>query len=343
MSLYRINVVGWLLGFFLFPLQAQEEEPVLFQVMSYNVENCFDTADNPDVADEEFLPSGERYWTEGRYSRKLQHIAQVIQSAGGWNTPALVGLCEVENDSVMHHLLTRTSLRQLDYRYCITHGQDRRGINVALLYQRDQFRWLGSEEIEITLPQKERPTRNILHVWGEIQTSDTVDVFVCHMPSRSGGEIASRPKRLLAANRLRACVDSVLSIRTTPQCLIMGDFNDMPEDESLSVQLRAQAFPMDEFVSGQLYNLFYFGKGSYKYKGEWNQLDHFIVNGLLLDKKHSMHLQENGNSIYKPGFLLTEDKTGRGMRPFRTYYGFKYEGGYSDHLPLLCTFVLQSR
>lgn len=343
MSLYRINVVGWLLGFFLFPLQAQEEEPVLFQVMSYNVENCFDTADNPDVADEEFLPSGERYWTEGRYYRKLQHIAQVIQSAGGWNTPALVGLCEVENDSVMHHLLTRTSLRQLDYRYCITHGQDRRGINVALLYQRDQFRWLGAEEIEITLPQKERPTRNILHVWGEIQTSDTVDVFVCHMPSRSGGEIASRPKRLLAANRLRACVDSVLSMRTTPQCLIMGDFNDMPEDESLLVQLRAQAFPMDEFVSDQLYNLFYFGKGSYKYKGEWNQLDHFIVNGLLLDKKHSMHLQENGNIIYKPGFLLTEDKTGRGMRPFRTYYGFKYEGGYSDHLPLLCTFVLQSR
>lgn len=335
--------MGWLLGFFLFPLQAQEEEPVLFQVMSYNVENCFDTADNPDVADEEFLPSGERYWTEGRYYRKLQHIAQVIQSAGGWNTPALVGLCEVENDSVMHHLLTRTSLRQLDYRYCITHGQDRRGINVALLYQRDQFRWLGAEEIEITLPQKERPTRNILHVWGEIQTSDTVDVFVCHMPSRSGGEIASRPKRLLAANRLRACVDSVLSMRTTPQCLIMGDFNDMPEDESLLVQLRAQAFPMDEFVSDQLYNLFYFGKGSYKYKGEWNQLDHFIVNGLLLDKKHSMHLQENGNIIYKPGFLLTEDKTGRGMRPFRTYYGFKYEGGYSDHLPLLCTFVLQSR
>ena len=343
MSLYRINVVGWLLGFFLFPLQAQEKEPVLFQVMSYNVENCFDTADNPDVADEEFLPSGERYWTEGRYYRKLQHIAQVIQSAGGWNTPALVGLCEVENDSVMYHLLTRTSLRQLDYRYCITHGQDRRGINVALLYQRDQFRWLGAEEIEITLPQKERPTRNILHVWGEIQTSDTVDVFVCHMPSRSGGEIASRPKRLLAANRLRACVDSVLSMRTTPQCLIMGDFNDMPEDESLLVQLRAQAFPMDEFVSDQLYNLFYFGKGSYKYKGEWNQLDHFIVNGLLLDKKHSMHLQENGNIIYKPGFLLTEDKTGRGMRPFRTYYGFKYEGGYSDHLPLLCTFVLQSR
>ena len=335
--------MGWLLGFFLFRLQAQEEEPVLFEVMSYNEENCFDTADNPDVADEEFLPSGERCWTEGRYYRKLQHIAQVIQSAGGWNTPALVGLCEVENDSVMHHLLTRTSLRQLDYRYCITHGQDRRGINVALLYQRDQFRWLGSEEIEITLPQKERPTRNILHVWGEIQTSDTVDVFVCHMPSRSGGEIASRPKRLLAANRLRACVDSVLSMRTTPQCLIMGDFNDMPEDESLLVQLRAQAFPMDEFVSDQLYNLFYFGKGSYKYKGEWNQLDHFIVNGLLLDKKHSMHLQENGNIIYKPGFLLTEDKTGRGMRPFRTYYGFKYEGGYSDHLPLLCTFVLQSR
>lgn len=341
MSLYRSNSVVWLLYLFIFSAQAQEKEPVTFQVMSYNVENCFDTDDNPDVSDDEFLPSGERYWTKGRYYRKLQHIAQVIQSAGGWSTPALVGLCEVENDSVMHHLLTRTSLRQLDYRYCITHGRDRRGINVALLYQRGQFKYLGSEEIEIVLPRKERPTRNILHVWGEIQTSDTVDVFVCHMPSRSGGEVASLPKRLLAAERLRSCVDSVLAVRATPRCLIMGDFNDMPEDESLSSRLEARALPAGEPVPGGLYNLFYSGKGSYKYRGEWNQLDHFIVNGLLLDKKHNMHLQEAGNVIYKPDFLLTDDKTWRGKRPFRTYYGFKYEGGYSDHLPLLCTFVLQ--
>ena len=326
-------------------LSAQQNKRQLFQVMSYNVENSFDTTDNPEVADEEFLPSGDRHWTEGRYYRKLQHIAQVIQSAGGWDTPALVGLCEVENDSVMHHLLTRTSLRQMDYRYCITHGQDQRGINVALLYQRNRFKLLGSEEIRIVLPKKERPTRNILHVWGIIQTGDTLDAFVCHMPSRSGGEMASRPKRKLAALRLRSCVDSILSLRSTPQCLIMGDFNDMPEDESLSLHLKARAYPPESPESAlqpkELYNLFYHAAGSYKYKGEWNQLDHLIVNGLLLDSRHALHLQEGGNQVYRPAFLFTDDNTWRGKRPVRTYYGYKYEGGYSDHLPLLCTFTLQ--
>ena len=231
MSMYRNRLVGIMICLLCsLTLSAQQNKRQLFQVMSYNVENSFDTTDNPEVADEEFLPSGDRHWTEGRYYRKHQHIAQVIQSAGGWDTPALVGLCEVENDSVMHHLLTRTSLRQMDYRYCITHGQDQRGINVALLYQRNRFKLLGSEEIRIVLPKKERPTRNILHVWGIIQTGDTLDAFVCHMPSRSGGEMASRPKRKLAALRLRSCVDSILSLRSTPQCLIMGDFYDMPED-----------------------------------------------------------------------------------------------------------------
>ncbi len=341
--MFRISLIWIIILFTFYSLFAQNNKPLVFQVISYNVENCFDTEDDPNVSDEEFLPSGSRHWTKGRYYRKLQHIAQVIQSAGEWNSPALIGLCEVENDSVMQHLLTRTSLRQLDYRYCITHGQDQRGINVALLYQREQFRLLGSEEILIPLPPKERPTRNILHVWGEIQNTDTIDVFVCHMPSRSSGEIASRPKRLLATSLLRSCVDSILSLRTTPQCIIMGDFNDMPQDESLSLQLRAHAYPTDTSIQPkELYNLFYTAKGSYKYKGEWNQLDHLIVNGLLLDNQHTLHLQEKGNQIYCPDFLLTKDKTWRGERPLRTYYGYQYEGGYSDHLPLLCTFILQT-
>lgn len=343
MNMYKISLIWIVIQFAFHSLLAQNNKLSVFQVISYNVENCFDTTDDPNVADEEFLPNGDRHWTNGRYYRKLQHIAQVIQSAGEWNSPALIGLCEVENDSVIHHLLTRTSLRQLNYRYCITHGQDQRGINVALLYQREQFRLFGSEELPIPLPPKERPTRNILHVWGEIQNSDTIDVFVCHMPSRSGGEIASRPKRLLAASRLRSCVDSLLRLRTTPQFLIMGDFNDMPQDESLFQQLRAHVYPTDSTIQpNELYNLFYTAEGSYKYKGEWNQLDHLIVNGLLLDNRHTLHLQENGNQIYRPDFLLTNDKTWRGKRPLRTYYGYQYEAGYSDHLPLLCTFILQA-
>ena len=110
---------------------------VEFRVMSYNVENLFDTTDNPLTADDEFLPSGNRNWSHARFYHKLQQIAKVITAAGEWSTPALVALCEVENDSVLHRLLHHTPLKEQAYRYCMTHGQDTRGINCALLYQRD--------------------------------------------------------------------------------------------------------------------------------------------------------------------------------------------------------------
>ena len=322
----------------------------LFTLVELNCENLFDTEHDSLKQDMEFTPRSDHHWTRTRYWRKLNHISKEIiamgeDSVNGWQLPDLVALCEVENDSVLHRLVNHTPLRHQHYRFCMTHGDDKRGINVALLYQRNRFKLLGSEEIRIVLPKKERPTRNILHVWGIIQTGDTLDAFVCHMPSRSGGEMASRPKRKLAALRLRSCVDSILSLRSTPQCLIMGDFNDMPEDESLSLHLKARAYPPESPESAlqpkELYNLFYHAAGSYKYKGEWNQLDHLIVNGLLLDNRHTMYLQEGGNQVYQPAFLLTDDKTWRGKRPVRTYYGYKYEGGYSDHLPLLCTFILQ--
>ena len=120
-----------------------------FRVMSYNVENFFDTQDNPERRDDDFLPSGIRAWTPGRYYQKLQRTAQTILAVGEWNPPALVGLCEVENDSVMVHLLRRTPLHNLFYEYVLTQGDDVRGINVALLYRRDLFRLLSKEEIRV--------------------------------------------------------------------------------------------------------------------------------------------------------------------------------------------------
>ena len=310
-----------------------------FRVMSYNVENLFDTENNPLMKDDEFTPDGNRFWTKGRYYRKLQHVSQVIQAAGEWNAIALVGLCEVENDSVMEHLLRRTPLYKQDYRYCMTHGCDIRGINVALLYQREQFRLLGSEELGVPTTGKERPTRNILHVWGEVLSTDTLDVFVCHLPSRYGGELASRKRRKDAIGILKKCTDSLFYCRESPKILIMGDFNDIPQDESLEEELEAKAYsPDNKPVKYKLYNLFYDAKGSHKYQGEWNQLDHIIVNAALLQENQSLHVQKDSYQVFSPSFLLIPDKTWRGVRPFRTYYGFKYEGGYSDHLPLVVTF-----
>ncbi|EJW96966.1 endonuclease/exonuclease/phosphatase family protein, partial [gut metagenome] len=182
--------------------------------MSYNVENMLDTIDNPSKMDEEFTPDGTRHWSSGRYWKKQRHIAKVITAAGGWEAPALVALCEVENDSVIKDLTNRTPLRQEGYRYVITNGPDFRGINVALLYQRDKFRLLGHESLRITFSShRKRGTREILHVYGEVITHDTLDIFVCHFPSRYGGEKESESNRIDAALRLKMASDSISASR----------------------------------------------------------------------------------------------------------------------------------
>ena len=140
----------FILTLFSLPSQGQTD----FRVMSYNVENLFDTKDDPLTADNDFLPSGNRHWTPGRLYHKLQQLAKVITAAGEWSTPALVGLCEVENDSVLVRLLNTTPLRRQHYRYCMTHGQDTRGINVALLYQRDKFLYRGHAEHPVRFTRK---------------------------------------------------------------------------------------------------------------------------------------------------------------------------------------------
>ena len=225
-----LTMTFFILTLFSLPSQGQTD----FRVMSYNVENLFDTKDDPFTTDNDFLPSGNRHWTPGRFYHKLQQLAKVITAAGEWSTPALVGLCEVENDSVLVRLLNYTPLRRQHYRYCMTHGQDTRGINVALLYQRDKFRYRGHTEHPVRFTRKQhKHTRNILHVWGDVITGDRIDVFVCHFPSRYGGEKESEPDRLDAARTLRVLCDSLHHLHPALHILIMGDFNDTPDDTSI--------------------------------------------------------------------------------------------------------------
>jgi len=317
-----------------------------FRVMSYNVENLFDCENDPEKDDESFLPEGVLHWTKGRYYHKLQQISKVITAAGEWRTPALVGLCEVENDSTLIHLLQRTPLRQQHYRYCMTNSPDKRGIDVALLYQRDQFAYIGHESLRIEFKKHpEKRSRDILHVSGKVISGDTLDVFVCHFPSRSGGEKATEPDRKDAAARLRRACDSLFSCRQNPLLIIMGDFNDTPSDVSIRNELRAIAYPATSISQHSLYNLFSAPRllskpGSHKYQGEWAQLDQIIVSGTLINPGKSMRLLAESIKIFDPSFLLMPDKTHLGKRPFRTFYGYKYEGGYSDHLPILTDFSL---
>lgn len=308
-----------------------------FRVMGYNVENLFDCRHDTLHDDSDFLPSAARHWTDARYRKKLDDVARVIVSCGcGWEPPALVALCEVENEAVLRDLTRRSALRAAGYRYVATDSPDRRGIDVALLYLRSRFRLLSASCIRLNeVPFQTHPTRDILHVSGCLPGGDTLDVFVCHFPSRSGGARASEPRRLLAARRLARATDSLLSVRRRPQLLVMGDFNDCPSDKSLRLlrregRLRHLLDPLPDTLRPP---------GSYKYRGRWQLLDHLLVSPLLLDPASPLRVTAAG--IHALPFLLSEDRKYGGLQPFRTYYGVRYQGGYSDHLPVWAEFVLE--
>ena len=180
-------------------LPVKGQQP--FRVMFYNVENLFDCRHDSLKEDREFLPGGEKKWTPSRYWRKLDALSKVVAAVGEERLPDLVGLCEVENDSVLFDLTRRSSLRALGYRYVAIHSPDVRGIDVALLYQPGSFRLLESREI--TVPSVDagfRPTRNVLYVKGRVLSGDTLHVLVCHLPSRLGATRVSRRHRMLAAD-----------------------------------------------------------------------------------------------------------------------------------------------
>ncbi|MDR0658007.1 MAG: endonuclease [Mediterranea sp.] len=351
--MFRLN---YLLLFCLFTVPLSSREKETFRVMFWNVENLFDTERDSLKQDEEFTPASMRGWNTGRYKKKMADVSRVITAVGEWEPPALVGLCEVENDKVLHYLTRYSPLKSHGYQYVMTESQDLRGIDVALLYQKDKFRLLGHNHIRTDLGINERPTRDILHVTGLAPTKDTLDVMVVHFPSRSGGERESEPKRLLVAQRLRNAVDSLIAVRQEARVIIMGDFNDYPENRSirevLGVKLLGETSDKDALYhlfahkavgkdkDQEMHAEFSGGYGSYKYRGEWGIFDHLIVSGKLLDSSACFHTGESHAGVVRLPFLFVEDEKFGGLQPFRTYNGVRYQGGYSDHLPVRGDFEL---
>lgn len=316
-----------------------------FRVMCYNVENLFDCEHDSLKNDYEFLPNAPKRWTYSKYKDKLIKISRVIVSVGGDQLPDLVGLCEVENERTMRDLTRYSPLKEAGYRYIITDSPDERGIDVALLYQPERFKVLGRQDINIPSESiGRRPTRDILHVTGRVLTTDTLDVFVCHLPSRAGGQRKSEAYRLFVADILKHAVDSVMTERENGKVLIVGDFNDYPYNKSLTSVLGATAPKKDEAINpSSLYNLMDGRKGgTYRYRGEWGILDQIIVSGSLLQPENSLHTSYDLARIVSFPFLLEEDKKYGGFVPYRTYWGAKYTGGYSDHLPVAVDILMKA-
>jgi predicted extracellular nuclease len=336
------RIVLQLVLFLTIQLPAQKQDKQTFKIMSYNVDNFFDCVHDSLSNDYEFLPTGIRAWNYPKYQKKQANISKVIAAVGGWEAPALVGLCEVESDKCLFDLTHFAGLKAFRYKYIHYDSPDPRGIDVALLYQPTQFKPIHSEAIRITYPSShESKTRDILFAKGLIPTGDTLHVFVCHLPSRIEGEKESEGKRKYVASVLRLKVDSIFKAGHQPKIVIMGDFNDYPTNSSISEVLKAR--PLTDSITGNiLYNLMYKmqseGKGTNKYQGEWGVLDQIIVSGNLLNKTGSFYTTRDNAYIFDAGFLLENDTKYLGKQPFRTYTGMKYHDGFSDHLPVYAEF-----
>lgn len=315
-------------------VSSTAQEKWRFRMMEYNCENLFDTLHDYGKDDTAFTPTGEYAWNSGRYWKKLGQLARVVLEAGGLQPIDVVGLCEVENDSVLTDLTRRTRLAALGYEYVATHSADLRGIDVALLYQPATFRLLTTDTRSIGYDaEHERPTRDVLHCAGVIPVGDTIDVVVVHFPSRRGGVRATEAYRLRAAEVVSAVVDSLKQVRQQPAVVVMGDCNDEPSNRSLQRISRAGLRNLSAHATAigsegsekRLKQI----RGTYFYQREWSRIDN-----IMLSEAATERYGATSCSIFAPDYLLETDADGYVM-PFRLYRGPIYHGGVSDHLPLL--------
>lgn len=310
---------------------CSKSEKTAILVMNYNVENLFDTADDPTIIDEEFTPESKKNWTEKRYAKKLIDLARVISCVGTENLPAIVGLEEIENRKVLEDLTKQAALRKANYQIAHFNSPDKRGIDVALLYNPSVFKWSNSEVLAVGL---DFTTRDILHVSGTINNED-FHFYINHWPSRRGGLSESEVYRLVAAKTLKTSVDEVLAQNPQANIVIMGDMNDEPSNTSLKEVLGAKA-PNEE---GELFNLMYAahrkGEGTYNFRGNWNMLDNFVVSKSLLDAD-GLGVKDSSGHILRLPFMEYTNREGE-LSPNRTYGGPNYYGGVSDHFPIFFT------
>ncbi len=322
------------------------KEIFLLLIMFWNCENYFDTFNDPLTKDDDYTPQGAKFWSWKKFEKKRDDIAKTIllvkEKYGLY--PALIGLCEIENSCVLQQLTEQTPLARVGYKYIHYNSPDKRGIDVALLYNPTVFNAVEGKKISV----KEFLTRDILYVKGVVNSLDTLHCFVNHWPSKLGGEVKSLPKRMTVSSLLKHNTDSILKINPKANILLMGDFNDSPNSKPLK--------NLDNFINMSKFleknNLV---KGTHKYRQEWSIIDQFLLSPQLFLVQNSIKQNiKNSNSFtqnsYNPKWifckknsiktfthnsLLVPDKIYMGVKLNKTLLGPRYLGGVSDHLPIL--------
>lgn len=318
---------------------SQEEKSYrLFCIAFYNLENLFDTINDPSINDEEFLPAGKNNWTGKRYQEKLNHLSTVISMIGtdlSPDGPVILGVTEVENRKVLEDLIKEEGIRSRNYKIVHFDSPDRRGIDVSLLYQPAYFRLLHADAHRLSVPnESDYRTRDQLVVSG-ICENDTLHFIVGHWPSRSSGEKVTLPYRMAAASLARTIVDSIFAVSSNAKIILMGDLNDNPTDKSVLKVLGTTA-SREDATKGILYNpmtqLYKKGIGSLAYRDAWSLFDQMILSASLVHGDLGSYRFYKAK-VFNERFLAQPEGEYKGY-PYRTYGGGVYLGGYSDHFPV---------
>jgi len=311
----------------------------------YNLENLFDTIPGPN--DDEFTPEGANKYTSERYWHKINHMSEVISQIGTEmfpGGPAIIGVCEIENRSVMEDLIAAPALKQSNYSIVHYDSPDKRGVDVGLLYRPEFFTVTSTRSVRLKMEEDTAfRTRDQLVVDG-LLNGEQIHVIVNHWPSRSGGEKRSMPKRMAAAKLTRSIVDSLQKAEPEAKIIIMGDLNDDPDCESITEGLGAK-ITSKNLKSGELFNamapLYKEGIGTLAYRDSWNLFDNLIITKSLINEDKTNWVFFKAKVFNKP-FLQQSSGQFAGY-PFRTYVGNNFTGGYSDHFPVYLFLIKEKK
>jgi len=325
-------------------LIAQDKKKIQVACVGfYNVENLFDTIDNANVRDWEYTPEGKNSWNSKKYAEKLKNLSVVINDMAKETTPdglAILGVSEVENKGVLEDLVKEPLIRDKKYEIVHYDSPDRRGIDVALLYQPKYFKVKHSVSHKLVFEDKPNYlTRDQLVVTGDL-LDEEVSIIVCHWPSRSGGQSASEIRRIQAAKLSRQIIDSLFSINSKAKIMLMGDLNDDPINKSLKNYIIAkgnQAKVKEDMLFNPMYALYKKGIGSLAWGDAWNLFDQILVSKSFLGTDYAL-LKHYKTTVFNKPYMLQSEGRYKGY-PKRTTAGGKYLGGYSDHFPVYLTLV----
>jgi len=302
-----------------------------YTIAFYNIENLFDTKDDEHNDDDDFLPTSAKRWTTKRYEKKLKKLGRVISQIGEDDIdapPTIVGLAEVENRHVVKDLIKSKYLRH--YNYDIVHydSSDERGIDVALIYNTDVFKVSNSKPFAVYLTKEDGSrdyTRDVLLVTGRLN-DEQVHIIVNHWSSRRQGQQETEHKRIAAADTVNRVIDILNKNYEDPKVMVMGDFNDTPQNNSLlSIEKKSNLYNPFKKISTR-------EKGSLNHKFEWHLFDQILISTNFFDAT-STQFNLSEADIFNSEFLTQYHGKYKGQ-PFRTYVGKRYKGGYSDHFPV---------